>query len=112
MPKFAREKTTTATAMPFCTFNDMNIFSLNVKSIPLNENIIEKLKDKQFKLGLLSVHAKEWIEYCDKKYGYHRLFDSTLYSFEIAVSKPDKKAYRTILQRLNSKPASKMWFLV
>ena len=40
--KVASEKTTTATAMPFCTLNDMNIFSFNVKSMPLNENIMEK----------------------------------------------------------------------
>ena len=42
MFKVASEKTTTATAIPFCTFKDINIFSFNVKFIPLNEKIIAK----------------------------------------------------------------------
>ena len=42
MPKFPSENTTTATAMPFWAFKDINIFSFKSKFIPLNENTIEK----------------------------------------------------------------------
>lgn len=76
----------------------------NFKEIGGVREIIEKLKEKGFKLGLLSVHAKEWVEYCEKKFDYHKLFDSRLYSFEVAVSKPDKKAYEMIMERLEASP--------
>ena len=42
MFKVASEKTTTATAIPFWAFKDMNISSFNVKFMPLNEKIIAK----------------------------------------------------------------------
>ena len=56
--KVANEKTTTATAIPFCAFNDMNIFSFAVKSIPLNEKIIEKYLP-EFYNSLRSIHNGE-----------------------------------------------------
>jgi len=43
--------------------------------------IIEKLKENGYRLGLLSVHAKEWIEHLEGKFDFHKLFDSILYSF-------------------------------
>lgn len=76
----------------------------NFEEIEGTRKIIEKLKKMGFKLGLLSVHAKEWINHCVRKFDYHKLFHSTLYSFEVAASKPDKKVYKLVLQRLDSKP--------
>jgi HAD superfamily hydrolase (TIGR01509 family) len=76
----------------------------NFGEIEGTRNIIIRLKSMGFKLGLLSTHAKEWIEFCNGKFDYHKLFDSVSYSFEAGVSKPDKKAYRTLLEKLNSKP--------
>jgi len=66
--------------------------------------IIEELKNKGYKLGLLSIHAKEWVDYCDKKFDYHKLFHSKLYSFEVALLKPDKRVYQLILKKLNKPP--------
>ena len=65
---------------------------------------IERLRRKGFKLGLLSDHSKEWIDYCEKKFDFHKLFNSILYSFEVSVCKPNKKVYQLILDRLNAKP--------
>lgn len=76
----------------------------NFKEIEGTRNIIISLKEKGYKLGLLSVHTKEWVEYCEEKFGYHQLFDSTMYSFEVSVSKPDTKAYQLILEKLAIKP--------
>lgn len=66
--------------------------------------IIERLKERSFKLGLLSVHVKEWIDYFDKKFDYHKLFHYTLYSFEVGLRKPEKRMYELILLKLDSKP--------
>ncbi|MCX6771236.1 MAG: HAD-IA family hydrolase [Candidatus Micrarchaeota archaeon] len=74
------------------------------KEIEGIRKIMEQLKEDGFRLGLLSVHAREWVDYCEKKFGYHELFHSTLYSFEAAASKPDKKVYRMILTKLKSAP--------
>ncbi|MDA2922753.1 HAD family phosphatase [Patescibacteria group bacterium AH-259-L07] len=76
----------------------------NFEEIEGTREIIEQLKEKGYKLGLLSVHTKEWIEHCNKKFDYHKLFDSILYSFEVAASKPDKKVYKLILERLKAAP--------
>ena|SRR3989344_3748066 len=83
---------------------DINIETLkklirkNFEEIEGTREIIEELKRRDYQLGLLSVHTKEWIEYCNKKFDYHKFFDSILYSFEVAVSKPDKRAYEMILK--------------
>lgn len=76
----------------------------NFREIRGTREIIEKLREKGFKLGLLSVHAKEWIDYCNKKFDYHKLFYSILYSFEVGIRKPDKRIYELILERLKAKP--------
>lgn len=76
----------------------------NFIEITGTRKIIEELKHNGYKLGLLSVHAKEWVEYMNKVYDYHKLFDAISYSYIEAVSKPDKKAYEIILNRLGVKP--------
>jgi epoxide hydrolase-like predicted phosphatase len=62
--------------------------------------IIEQLKINGYRLGLLSVHGKEWIEYCEQQFDYHKLFHSVMYSFEVNVCKPDPKAFELILEKL------------
>lgn len=66
--------------------------------------IMEKLHDKGYKLGLLSIHGKEWVEHVESKFDYHKLFHSKIYSFEVGVGKPDPKAFELILEKLGSKP--------
>jgi putative hydrolase of the HAD superfamily len=76
----------------------------NFEEIAGTRAIIEKLNKQGYKLGLLSNHCKEWIGHCEKKFDYHKLFHSTLYSFEIGICKPDKRAYEKILSKLGAKP--------
>lgn len=76
----------------------------NFQEIEGSREIIEDLKNKGFKLGLLSVHTREWIDYCEKKFDFHKLFHSVLYSFDVKICKPDEKAYKMILKKLNVKP--------
>jgi putative hydrolase of the HAD superfamily len=73
-------------------------------------SIIERLRDKGYKLGLLSVNAKEWVEHYEKTFDYHRLFHSRLYSFEVGISKPDPKSFELILGKLQV-PASECLFI-
>ena len=76
----------------------------NFEEIKGTRDIIEKLREKGFKLGLLSDHSREWIEHCNDKFDYHRLFHSTQYSFEVECCKTDKKTFELFLEKLGEKP--------
>ena len=76
----------------------------NLYEIKGTREIIEALKAKGFRLGLLSVHGREWIDYCESTFDYHKLFDAVEYSFETGVYKPDRRAYERILGKLKAKP--------
>ncbi|MCL5438679.1 MAG: HAD family phosphatase [Patescibacteria group bacterium] len=76
----------------------------NMVEIKGTREIIEKLKENGYRLGLLSVHAKEWVEHCEQKFDYHRLFHSTMYSFEVGICKPELKAFELILKKLKVTP--------
>lgn len=65
--------------------------------------IVEKLRKNGYRLGLLSVNGKEWVDYFEKNFNFHKLFDLRMYSFEVAVSKPDSKAYQLFLEKSKSK---------
>ncbi len=66
--------------------------------------IIETLKSNGYKLGLLSIHAKEWINHVEGQFDFHKLFHSVMYSFEVGLSKPDEKAFSLILTKLGVSP--------
>ena len=52
----------------------------NFQEIPGVRQIIENLRKQKFKLGLLSVHGKDWIEHCQAIHNHHCLFDIIHYS--------------------------------
>lgn len=76
----------------------------NFKEIKGTRKIIEKLKQSGYTLALLSNHAKEWIEYCEGKYTYHKLFHNVTYSYELRLSKPNKKIFNKIFVALQVQP--------
>lgn len=66
--------------------------------------ILESLHQQGYKLGLLSIHAREWVDHLEQRFDYHRLFHSRLYSFEVALCKPERRAFEMILQKLDVAP--------
>ena len=72
----------------------------NFREIPGTRDVAKTLKHNGYTLGLLSVNVREWITYCDNRFDFNRLFDARVYSYEVAVSKPDKKAYKIIVDKL------------
>lgn len=76
---------------------------INFDEIKGTREIIETLKEKGFKLGLLSDHSREWIDYCNSKFDYHKLFHSTQYSFEVGCCKTDKRTFELLLEKLDEK---------
>ncbi len=76
----------------------------NFDEIEGTREIIEKLKEKGCNLGLLSDHPREWIDHCNSKFDYHKLFHSAQYSFEVEYCKTDKKTFELLLKKLDEKP--------
>jgi putative hydrolase of the HAD superfamily len=76
----------------------------NIEEIEGTHGVVERLKKNGYMLGLLSVHAKEWIDYCEEMFDLHKLFHYRSYSFETAVSKPDKRAYTMLLEKMKVEP--------
>ena len=76
----------------------------NFKEVEGTREIILKLRSRGYKMALLSVHAKEWIEYCEKKFDFHKLFDVLCYSYVTKVSKPDPASFQNALKALDAGP--------
>src|SRR6266481_3433343 len=76
----------------------------NFKEIEGTRDIILKLRDLKYTLALLSVHTKEWIDYCEQKFDFHKLFDVRSYSYETKVSKPHPLSFQKVLEELKAAP--------
>lgn len=75
-------------------------FKINDETI----SIIKSLKSQGYKLGILSGHTKEWIKYLDDTYDFEKYFDVIIYSYQKGYSKPTKKFYKDILNKIDIKP--------
>lgn len=80
------------------------IVRTNFQEVQGVREILEELHRSELKLALLSVHAREWIDYCASRFDYHRLFNCVAYSFEIGLCKPDPRAYTYVLEKLGVLP--------
>lgn len=76
----------------------------NFKEVEGTREIVIKVKKLGYKTAILSIHGKEWIDYLEKKFDFHKLFDILSYSYEDKVSKPHSSAFQKVLQKLNAKP--------
>lgn len=77
----------------------------NFHEIRGTRRVLGEIRESGYRLGLLSVHALEWVEYCQEKFRHHDLFDTVSYSFHGGVSKPDPRAYRIAVDQLQVAPA-------
>lgn len=66
--------------------------------------IIQLLRRRGYRLGLLSVHAAEWVAHLDGKFKHHQLFDHCSYSFATGYLKPEPEAFLAALKELDTKP--------
>ena len=72
----------------------------NFREIKGTKEIIVALRKSGYMVGLFSVHAKEWIHYCEERFKYRDLFDLMIYSFEIEVCKPERRAFEILVKRI------------
>lgn len=75
----------------------------NFQEIEGTRKIIEGLR-KRYTVVVLSIHAKEWIEYCREQFMLSELFHHEFYSFGNGICKPDPQAYKHVLDKLKVPP--------
>jgi len=74
------------------------------KEIEGTKKIMKNLKERGIKLGLLSSHTKEWVDFIREKFDYEKYFDSVLYSYQVGYVKPEEKFYKDIIKKLQAEP--------
>ncbi len=74
-----------------------------IRPYPKTLETLKMLKDRGFRLGIISNAIYHDFESLDIKYGLKNLFDVTVLSYEEGVIKPDPKIFRIALKRLGSK---------
>lgn len=72
-----------------------------VKEIPGMVDIVKNLQKQGFQTALLS-NVKEHHAKVKRQLGYYNYFHPILLSYEIGASKPDPKAFKILLERLNT----------
>lgn len=77
--------------------------------VPGTRSIVEELKRSYYTLGLLSDHAREWIEYIESGYPFIGLFDVRCYSFNSGYTKSDPKSFEFALSKLNADPSKTLF---
>ena len=65
---------------------------------------IKELKEKEYKLGILSNVATNWVRDYLLTAEEQRLFDAMVFSFEAGTTKPDPRIYELILEKLSVRP--------
>ena len=59
-------------------------------------NFIKSLSSR-FVLGVISNNPKEWFEYCQRKFGWDKLFTINIVSGHLHVRKPDERIFKQAL---------------
>ncbi len=76
----------------------------NFVEVEGTREIVLKLRRLGYRLAILSVHTKEWIDYCEEKFDFHGMFDIMIYSYEDKVSKPNPASFQSVLTKFKAKP--------
>ena len=91
--------------------NDWDIDVNSLKKIIRNhfeeiegvKDIVLKLKEK-YPICLLSMHMREWIEYCEEKFKLSKLFPHIIYSYEVGMDKLNPEFFKIVLNKFKVKP--------
>jgi len=70
------------------------------KPYPNTLEVLNELKNKKYRLGMISNAIDIVFEPLRKKYNFNELFDAVVPSFEVGVLKPDPKIFEMCLEKL------------
>ncbi len=69
------------------------------------EELLEKLKRNNYRLIIFSGNVRERIDYLEKKCGFLKYFDDTVFSFDYNMNKNDIEFYRELIKHLECDPS-------
>lgn len=78
---------------------------------PIKENVslIPLLKERGYKLYILSNFSKETFEKVQKKYEFFKFFDGMVISSHVKEIKPNEKIYQILIEKYNIKPEESLY---
>lgn len=76
----------------------------NFMEIPGTKDAILAVKRRGYKIGLLSDHAREWVDYCEEQFPVGELFETRCYSFRIGATKRHEISFRYAMKMLGADP--------
>jgi HAD superfamily hydrolase (TIGR01509 family) len=76
----------------------------NFREVEGTREVVLRLRELGYGTALLSVHGREWIEYCEAQFKIHAMFDTVCYSFDHQASKPEPAAFLRTLEQMRAKP--------
>lgn len=80
----------------------------NFRQIEGMEEIMRSLKQSGYRLGLLSDHVWEWVEYCEEHFPLD-IFDAKCYSFATGERKTSPRIYNMILSEMDADRKSTLY---
>ncbi len=84
------------------------LFKENIQGVlfPIEENLklLPKLKEKGYKLYILSNFHKEAFLEIEKKCEFKKYFDGKIVSYDVKLLKPEKEIYEGLLKKYNLNP--------
>ncbi|MDD3646927.1 MAG: NIF family HAD-type phosphatase [Candidatus Dojkabacteria bacterium] len=72
-------------------------------------SLLRQLDQKSLQMAILSDHAQEWTDYCQRVFNYEKYFQKTLYSFQTKNLKSNKYAYTNALNILSVHPSNTLF---
>jgi HAD superfamily hydrolase (TIGR01509 family) len=76
----------------------------NFTEVPGTRQIVESLKNQNYKLAILSDHVHEWADYIEANHPFLGLFDQKIYSFQSGYTKDSPAAFEYALRKLEADP--------
>jgi len=81
----------------------------NFTEIPGTARIVQALKDAGYNVGLVSDHAREWVQHYELNYPINQLFGARCYSFEEGMTKRNPELFKRALSKANARPGTTLY---
>ncbi len=81
----------------------------NFIELPGTVDIVKKVKEEGYRIGLLSDHSQEWIGYIESIFPFMQLFDERCYSYQCHATKKDPTSFAYALSILGAQGHSTLF---
>jgi epoxide hydrolase-like predicted phosphatase len=83
----------------------MALVRRNFAELPGTRRVITAARKRGYRTGLISDHAREWVEHLEDRFRFRQLFDAVVFSCAVGLRKPDPRIFYHALNRLGATPS-------